>query len=59
MREAADIFQLNAWQRFGGLKCRIQCRFNLNMMMSMSGSWVFLVASRRYRLPIKILRYLE
>ena len=46
MREAAAMFQLNAWQRFW----RIEVPFAMpgliwNMMMSMSGSWVFLVAS--------------
>lgn len=46
MKEAARIFQLNAWQQFW----RIEVPFAMpglvwNMMMSMSGSWVFLVAS--------------
>lgn len=46
LQEAASVFQLNAWQRFW----RIEVPYSMpgliwNMMMSMSGSWVFLVAS--------------
>ncbi len=46
LREASDIFHLNSWQRFW----RMEVPFAMpglvwNMMMSMSGSWVFLVAS--------------
>ncbi len=46
LQEAARIFQLNAWQRFW----RIEVPYAMpgliwNMMMSMSGSWVFLVAT--------------
>lgn len=46
MREASRVFQLNAWQTFW----RIEVPYAMpgliwNMMMSMSGSWVFLVAS--------------
>ena len=46
LKEAADMFQLSAWQRFW----RIEVPFAMpgllwNTMMSMSGSWVFLVAS--------------
>jgi len=46
LQEAARMFHLNAWQRFW----RIEVPFAMpsliwNMMMSMSGSWVFLVAS--------------
>lgn len=44
--EASSMFQLSAWQRFW----RIDVPFAMpgllwNMMLSMSGSWVFLVAS--------------
>jgi NitT/TauT family transport system permease protein len=44
--EAATLFQLSAWQRFW----RVEVPYALpgllwNMMLSMSGSWVFLVAS--------------
>jgi NitT/TauT family transport system permease protein len=46
MREAASMFKLSAWQRFW----RVEAPFATpgliwNMMMSMSGSWVFLVLS--------------
>lgn len=46
MHEAASMFKLSAWQRFW----RIEAPFATpgliwNMMMSMSGSWVFLVLS--------------
>ena len=46
LQEAADIFQLNAWQKFW----RLEVPFAMpdliwNMMMSMSGSWVFLIQS--------------
>ena len=46
LNEAAKMFHLNAWQKFW----RIEVPFAMpgliwNMMMSMSGSWVFLVAS--------------
>ncbi len=46
MREAGQMFHLSAWQRFW----RIEAPFATpgliwNMMMSMSGSWVFLVLS--------------
>jgi NitT/TauT family transport system permease protein len=46
MREAGRMFQLSAWQRFW----RIEAPFATpgliwNMMMSMSGSWVFLTLS--------------
>ncbi|MCH9769666.1 MAG: ABC transporter permease subunit [Gammaproteobacteria bacterium] len=46
LTEAAHIFRLSAWQKFW----RIEVPFAMpgliwNMMMSMSGSWVFLVAS--------------
>lgn len=46
MQEAAAMFQLSGWQKFW----RIEVPFAMpglvwNMMMSMSGSWVFLVAS--------------
>ena len=44
--EAASMFQLSSWQRFW----KVEAPFAMpgliwNMMMSMSGSWVFLVAS--------------
>lgn len=46
LEEAADMFQLSAWQRFW----RIEVPFSLpgllwNMMMSMSAGWFFVVAS--------------
>ncbi len=46
LREASDMFQLSAWQRFW----RVEVPFAMpgliwNMMMSMSSSWVFLTAS--------------
>jgi NitT/TauT family transport system permease protein len=46
LKEAADIFHLSAWQRFW----RLDVPFSMpgllwNMMMSMSGSWIFLIAS--------------
>ena len=46
LKEAADMFHLSAWQRFW----RIEVPFALpgllwNMMLSMSGSWMFIVAS--------------
>jgi len=46
LKEAADMFHLSAWQRFW----RIEVPFAMpgllwNMMLSMSGSWIFLVAS--------------
>jgi len=46
MREAALMFQLSGWQQFW----KIEVPFAMpgliwNMMMSMSGSWVFLVAA--------------
>ncbi len=46
LREVSAVFQLSSWQRFW----RIEVPFALpgliwNMMMSMSGSWVFLVAA--------------
>jgi len=46
LREAADMFHLSAWQRFW----RVEVPFAMpgllwNTMLSMSASWVFLVAS--------------
>lgn len=46
LKEAADMFHLSAWQRFW----RLDVPFSMpgllwNMMMSMSASWVFLIAS--------------
>lgn len=46
LKEAADVFQLSAWQRFW----RVEVPFSMpgllwNMMMSMSASWFFVVAS--------------
>jgi NitT/TauT family transport system permease protein len=46
LKEAADMFHLSAWQRFW----RIEVPFSIpgllwNMMLSMSGSWIFLIAS--------------
>jgi NitT/TauT family transport system permease protein len=46
LREAAAMFRLSAWQRFW----RIEVSFAMpallwNAMMSMSGSWIFLVAA--------------
>ena len=46
LREASSMFQLSSWQRFW----RVEVPFAMpsliwNMMMSMSGSWFFIVAS--------------
>lgn len=46
LKEAADMFHLSSWQRFW----RIDVPFSMpgllwNMMISMSGSWIFLIAS--------------
>lgn len=46
LKEAADMFHLSAWQRFW----RIEVPFAMpgllwNAMLSMSGSWIFLIAS--------------
>ncbi len=46
LKEAADMFHLSAWQRFW----RIEVPFAMpgllwNMMLSMSGCWLFIVAS--------------
>src|SRR6185312_5424181 len=46
MKEAADMFHLSAWQRFW----RVEVPFAMpgllwNAMLSMSGSWIFLIAS--------------
>lgn len=45
LMEAADMFHLSAWQRFW----RVEVPFSVpgllwNMMLSMSGSWIFLIA---------------
>lgn len=45
LREAADMFHLSSWQRFW----RVEVPFSIpgllwNMMLSMSGSWIFLIA---------------
>lgn len=45
LKEAADMFHLSAWQRFW----RVEVPFSIpgllwNMMLSMSGSWIFLIA---------------
>jgi NitT/TauT family transport system permease protein len=45
LKEAADMFHLSAWQRFW----RVEVPFSVpgllwNMMVSMSGSWIFLIA---------------
>ncbi|HLD16252.1 MAG TPA: ABC transporter permease subunit [Coxiellaceae bacterium] len=46
LKEAAAIFQLSAWQRFWRLEVPFAMPGLLwNTMMSMSASWVFLVAS--------------
>ncbi|MFT4266605.1 MAG: ABC transporter permease subunit, partial [Xenophilus sp.] len=46
LREAADVFQLSAWQRFWRLELPFAAPGLLwNMMMSMSGGWFFVVAS--------------
>lgn len=46
LQEAADMFQLSAWQRFWKIEVPYATPGLLwNAMMSMSGSWVFLVAS--------------
>lgn len=46
LKEAADMFHLSAWQRFW----RVEVPFAMpgllwNAMLSMSGSWIFLIAS--------------
>lgn len=46
LREAAAMFRLSAWQRFWRLEVSFALPALLwNVMMSMSGSWVFLVAA--------------
>ncbi len=46
LREATSMFRLSAWQRFWRLEVSFATPALLwNIMMSMSGSWVFLVAS--------------
>ena len=46
LREASNMFRLSAWQRFWRLEVPFAMPGLLwNMMMSMSGSWVFLVAA--------------
>ena len=49
IKEAASIFQLSPWQRFW----RIEVPFSMpgllwNMMMSMSGSWFFVIACEAF-----------
>src|SRR3990167_1414670 len=46
LHEAADMFRLSAWQRFWKIEVPFATPGLLwNAMMSMSGSWVFLVAA--------------
>ena len=46
LQEAAQVFQLSAWQRFWRLELPFAMPGLLwNMMMSMSGGWFFVVAS--------------
>lgn len=46
LKEAADVFQLSAWQRFWRIEVPFSTSSLLwNMMMSMSASWFFVVAS--------------
>lgn len=46
LKEAANVFQLSAWQRFWRLELPFATPGLLwNMMMSMSGGWFFVVAS--------------
>ena len=46
LTEAAEVFQLSAWQRFWRLELPYSMPGLLwNMMMSMSGGWFFVVAS--------------
>ncbi|MBS0350055.1 MAG: ABC transporter permease subunit [Proteobacteria bacterium] len=46
LREAASMFRLSAWQRFWRIDAAFAAPALLwNMMMSMSGSWIFLVAA--------------
>ena len=46
LQEAAEVFQLSAWQRFWRLELPYAMPGLLwNMMMSMSGGWFFVVAS--------------
>ncbi|MDR1057450.1 MAG: ABC transporter permease subunit [Coxiellaceae bacterium] len=49
LKEAADIFHLSGWQRFW----RIEVPYSMpgllwNMMMSMSGSWFFVIACEAF-----------
>lgn len=49
LKEAATVFRLSTWQRFW----RIEVPFSMpgllwNMMMSMSGSWFFVIASEAF-----------
>ncbi len=49
LKEASHVFQLSAWQRFWRLEVPFAMPSLLwNTMMSMSGSWVFLVASEAF-----------
>src|SRR3989338_878345 len=49
LKEAASIFQLSAWQKFWRLEVPFAMPGLLwNAMLSMSGSWVFLVASEAF-----------
>ncbi len=46
MKEAADMFHLSSWQRFWRIEVPFATPGLLwNMMLSMSGSWIFVVAS--------------
>lgn len=46
LREASDMFHLSAWQRFWRVEVPFATPALLwNSMMSMSGSWIFLVAA--------------
>ena len=46
LREAAAMFRLSAWQRFWRMEAPFATPALLwNAMMSMSGSWIFLVAA--------------
>lgn len=49
LKEAANVFRLSTWQRFW----RVEVPFSMpgllwNMMMSMSGSWFFVIASEAF-----------
>ncbi|EKD45409.1 MAG: hypothetical protein ACD_69C00306G0002 [uncultured bacterium] len=49
LKEAATVFRLSAWQRFWKLEVPFSMHSLIwNMMMSMSGSWFFVIASEAF-----------